>query len=133
MLICPIHPKAPVQDNSWDCGVFVCRYAYGVLCMRDEPLAAGLSFLDSRRRNKIVNEWVSASDGFQFDMRDIVRLREEIAHLIDELGKLYKKSRNEQRRRRQQQRKEEEEKKADEKKLESEKRFLNGEKEDAVV
>ena len=129
----PIRLKAPVQDNSWDCGVFVCRYAYGILCMRDKPLSADSSFLDRKERNRIVNDWVAASDGFQFDMRDIARLREEIADLIDGLGKLYKKLRNEQRRRRQQQRKEEEEKKADEKKLENEKRFLNGEKEDAVV
>ena len=129
----PIHLKAPMQDNSWDCGVFVCRYAYGILCMRDKPFAADASFLDMPKRNRIVNDWVTASDGFQFDMRDIVRLRDEIAYLIDELGKLYKKLRNEQRRRRQQQRKEEEEKKADEKKLENEKRFLNGKKEDAVV
>uniref|UniRef100_A0A7S3V8R4 Ubiquitin-like protease family profile domain-containing protein n=1 Tax=Chaetoceros debilis TaxID=122233 RepID=A0A7S3V8R4_9STRA len=126
-------PKAPMQDNSWDCGVFVCRYAYGILCMRDKPFAADASFLEMPKRNRIVNDWVTASDGFQFDMRDIVRLRDEIAYLIDELGKLYKKLRNEQRRRRQQQRKEEEEKKADEKKLENEKRFLNGKKEDAVV
>ena len=67
------------------------------------------------KRKRTVNDWVTASDGFQFDMRDIVRLRDEIAYLIDELGKLYKKLRNKQRRRRQQQRKEEEDKKADEK------------------
>jgi len=36
-----------------------------------------------------VKRWISDSPEFQFDMSDIVRLREEMATLIERLSKIY--------------------------------------------
>lgn len=72
--------SVPYQDNSWDCGVFVCRYAYSVYCLRNEEFCRNEDWyerdLTSRRE-------------FKFDMVDIERLRENIRVLIQRLSKIY--------------------------------------------
>ena len=85
LLICDcLHNcSVPYQDNCWDCGIFVCRYAYSLLLLRKKP------FTVADIRNKFVTA-ITESAEFQFDMSDIARLRQEIRVLIDNLSHEYK-------------------------------------------
>jgi len=81
----PIHdPQVPYQDNSWDCGVFVCRYAYSTLRLRKQQFT-----FEDITGNEILQERISNNTEFNFNMQDIKALRKEIKILIDNLAKLY--------------------------------------------
>lgn len=72
-------PDIPKQDNGYDCGVFVCRYAYNLLQMRGECFSR--SDLAENCSTLITN-----NNLFKFDSGDITRIRSELKDLIDNLG-----------------------------------------------
>ncbi len=95
----------PYQNNGWDCGVFVCRYAFGVLSLREKQFTYN-PFRDvkenKRKLTALLETEMAESGGFNFDMDDIVRLRRDFATLIDNLSDMYKqkeKLRREEKRR----------------------------------
>lgn len=85
-----VDPRVPYQDNSWDCGVFVCRYAFSILRLINLPFAHSHSeWTDCNKRRSLVTKWISDSPEFQFNMNDIARLRIEMADLISNLSSIY--------------------------------------------
>ena len=76
----------PYQDNSWDCGVFVCRYAYALYLMRNRRITYGAAGVETRPyfRNLITD-----SPEFNFNMSDIGRVRDELKQLITNLSPKY--------------------------------------------
>jgi len=83
----------PYQDNGWDCGVFVCRYAFGILCLREKKFALK-AYRDHTVKKKhmkaLLEIEITKSDEFNFNMDDISRLRKEFADLIDKLSDMYR-------------------------------------------
>jgi len=78
-------PKIPYQTNSCDCGVFVCRYAYGLYLLRNQTF----TFED---QNDNFRKAITDNPAFQFDMDDIARIREEMRTLIVKLTKEYRRA-----------------------------------------
>jgi len=74
----------PYQDNSWDCGVFVCRYAYSTLLLRDRQF----TFEDITGSDMLL-EGITNRPEFEFSMQDIKLLREEMKVLVDNLTESY--------------------------------------------
>lgn len=92
----------PRQDNSHDCGVFVCRYAYAIYELRSREFTfedAGMHCgeddlaVGSSRRNAF-KELISDGVEFDFNMDDIARFREEFKTLVENLSRLYVKSKS---------------------------------------
>jgi hypothetical protein len=79
----------PKQLNSWDCGVFVCRYAYSMLLLRHNEFT--FSGSDNARGKCCMTSFKNLikSDAFRFNLDDIARLRDEIRTLIERLSELY--------------------------------------------
>eukprot|EP01082_Thalassiosira_pseudonana_P012513 g11502.t1 g11502 contig5:1019505-1021842(+) len=75
-------PKIPYQENGCDCGVFVCRYAYGLYLMRRQLFTP--EDINDNFKGMITN-----GSAFAFDMKDIARIRGEFATLIDRLSPKY--------------------------------------------
>lgn len=75
----------PYQDNSWDCGVFVCRYGFAIYMLPDRNVTYA-------HRNEAVpfGSLITNSEEFNFDGSDIVRIRAELATLLNNLSALYK-------------------------------------------
>lgn len=73
----------PYQDNSWDCGVFVCRYGYAIYRLRGRRV----TYAD---RDDRFQSLITDNHEFDFDREDIVRIRGELAQLVDNLSSLYK-------------------------------------------
>lgn len=94
-------PKIPYQNNGWDCGVFVCRYAFGVMALRNVNFHIKKS-KDAKHRKqetkRLLKEIITEGNEFAFDMSDIERLRREFATLIDKLSDMYKRKKQEERR-----------------------------------
>ncbi len=94
ILIAHFLSTVPYQDNGWDCGVFVCRYAFSVLSMRSIEFKFTPSSENYyEKRKKLQKEWsklIDNSEAFNFDVADIRRLRKEFATLIDNLSDMYK-------------------------------------------
>merc|ERR1711862_652505 len=63
-------PQVPYQNNSWDCGVFVCRYALGLYQQRHRTI----TFEDRTDR---LHDFITESNFFNFDMDNIGRFRNE--------------------------------------------------------
>eukprot|EP00586_Coscinodiscus_wailesii_P008142 CAMPEP_0172521924 /NCGR_PEP_ID=MMETSP1066-20121228/292848_1 /TAXON_ID=671091 /ORGANISM="Coscinodiscus wailesii, Strain CCMP2513" /LENGTH=710 /DNA_ID=CAMNT_0013304887 /DNA_START=982 /DNA_END=3114 /DNA_ORIENTATION=- len=82
-------PRIPYQDNSWDCGVFVCRYAFALYQQRHVPIT-----YEDVESEILFQKTITDSQGFKFNMKDIIRLRKEMRILIDNLSELYKKASN---------------------------------------
>eukprot|EP00546_Thalassionema_frauenfeldii_P001232 CAMPEP_0178932684 /NCGR_PEP_ID=MMETSP0786-20121207/22774_1 /TAXON_ID=186022 /ORGANISM="Thalassionema frauenfeldii, Strain CCMP 1798" /LENGTH=1112 /DNA_ID=CAMNT_0020610043 /DNA_START=136 /DNA_END=3472 /DNA_ORIENTATION=+ len=76
-------PRIPYQDNSWDCGVFVCRYAFAIFMNRGVEVIAD-DVVDQ------MDNYIQRNAYFQFDMGDIERIRDELKTLITNLAVLYK-------------------------------------------
>ena len=74
--------KSQNQKNGVECGVFVCRYAYNLLLMRNQKFTWD-DFNDD------FNSLVTKGPAFQFDKSDIARIRKEIRKLINNLSKHY--------------------------------------------
>lgn len=75
-------PDIPKQDNAYDCGVFVCRYAYNLLQMRDECFSRS-------DLNEECTTLITSNVLFDFTMNDIARIRSEFKDLIDKLGEVW--------------------------------------------
>ncbi|GAX11796.1 sentrin-specific protease 7 [Fistulifera solaris] len=75
-------PKVPYQNNSWDCGVFVCRYASGVFQLRNRAFS-----YKELMEEKIA--MISCGAEFKFTLDDIANLREEMKELIERLSTIY--------------------------------------------
>jgi Ulp1 protease family, C-terminal catalytic domain len=86
LLPCAI-PTVPYQNNSCDCGVFVCRYAYSVYALRGR---------DFRRNKQWFAEDLTRIEPFRFNMEDIARLRRDIKTLIQGLSGIFLPWKNEQ-------------------------------------
>ena len=74
----------PYQTNSWDCGVFVCRYALALYQQRNTPIA----FSDASHR---MEQIITHSKYFDFTMTDIRDFRDQLATLIERLSIIYLK------------------------------------------
>ena len=83
--LCAHDMLVPYQDNSWDCGVFVCRYAFALFMLRHKEITIG----DYDNRSPPLRRVVTDQDEFQFDMRDIERMRDEMKALISNLATSY--------------------------------------------
>ena len=76
--------EVPYQENSWDCGVYVCRFAYGLYLLRNKK------FLSEEVSGKRPFEnLITNSPEFSFSMKDIVRLRSEMKELVVSLSNIY--------------------------------------------
>jgi hypothetical protein len=79
----------PYQSNGWDCGVFVCRYAYGFKCLQTLPFTYDdVGFVPGNTANWFENA-ITDSDAFRFRDRDIVSLRANMKTLIERLSEVY--------------------------------------------
>ncbi|GFH58426.1 hypothetical protein CTEN210_14902 [Chaetoceros tenuissimus] len=89
---CPVeNAHVPRQDNCWDCGVFICRYAFAMLQLLDTRIQCKLAdWRDAKFRRDIIKEYITETEAFDFGMDDIARLREEMAILIQDLHQIYK-------------------------------------------
>lgn len=79
--------SVPYQDNGWDCGVFVCRYAHALYSMRN----CNITFGDAREGpgREPFQQAITDSEAFRFDRDDIVRIRTELGTLIGRLSVIY--------------------------------------------
>lgn len=75
--------SVPIQNNGYDCGIFVCRYAFNIVNLVHQTLnmrdicSNGLS------------DYITNNDLFQFDQNDISKFRGELYDIVTELTKLY--------------------------------------------
>lgn len=74
----------PKQNNTWDCGVFVCRYAYAIYHLRNRPFSYG-----AVHERTPFSQLITGGTEFDFDMRDIVRFRGEFKKLVENLSQVY--------------------------------------------
>jgi Ulp1 family protease len=81
--------SVPYQDNSWDCGVFVCRYAYAVYLLRERSFSYREANAFGERGNSRFLELITDSPEFSFAMPDIARFRNELKTLIEMLSGVY--------------------------------------------
>jgi len=123
---CQIYdPQVPRQNNSNDCGVFVCRYALAIYQLRQLKFSyrdAGLhtthkASSSRERKSRAFSDLITHGESFNFDVGDIQRIRSEFKTLLQRLQPLYKEAKDdrikveqeEKRARREQKRKEKEE------------------------
>lgn len=85
----------PCQNNTWDCGVFVSRYAYAIYELRNRSFTYGDAGLVGSGRNQgrrgIFKDLISDSAEFNFNMDDIGRFRLEFRTLVERLSTVYSK------------------------------------------
>ena len=62
----------PYQDNGYDCGIFVCRYAYNLYVMRHLRFS-----WDDYKEKSPFNTLITKRLAFQFDDSDMTRIRGE--------------------------------------------------------
>ena len=74
----------PSQDNSWDCGVFVIRYAFALYKMRDRCFS-----YEEARSKPGFRSMITESPEFTFEMSNIYSLRDDLTHLIQKLSEYY--------------------------------------------
>jgi len=77
-------PTVPLQNDACDCGVSICRYAYGLYRMRTSRVFG--KDIESNEQNFVTN-----SEYFNFGADDIVRLRSQMKTLIEHLSSAYLK------------------------------------------
>ena len=103
-------PRVPYQTNCCDCGVFACRYAWGLYQQRNEVI------MESDLKNKLV-EIITNSRFFEFGMEDIATMRKTMKKLVDSLTSEYAPVMEQERKKRIQERKKKKKEK-EEKKME---------------
>jgi Ulp1 family protease len=84
-------PKVPLQDNGWDCGVFVCRYAFGIIKIQLRGIEfthADLGY-NSQLPDNICRQLITRGSEFQFNLSDIARIRVEFKTWIERLSVIY--------------------------------------------
>ena len=109
-----LQPLVPTQKNGCDCGVFMCRYAYSMYVTRHLPFTK--DDIDDKCRSRITE-----NQAFQFGMKEMTRLRENMSEIILKLSPIYLealKIDKEQRRRKR--------RKLNEQRLRRKRRKLNG-------
>jgi hypothetical protein len=74
----------PYQDNGWDCGVFVCRYASAIYEIRHVEFSRGTAQLMDG--GNPFNNLISNNHHFCFGMADIAAMRREMKVLIQRLA-----------------------------------------------
>jgi hypothetical protein len=81
----------PYQDNSCDCGVFVCRYAYGMYRLRAMPFTyEAVTAAEGADTTVISFEGIITNNpAFEFNRKDVSRIRKEIMSLIERLSNIY--------------------------------------------
>jgi Ulp1 protease family, C-terminal catalytic domain len=82
-------PDIPYQMNSWDCGVYVCRYAYAMYLLRKSRFT--YSEVEYSEGIPSFRKLITEHDAFRFDADDIRRIREEYLSLVGRLSELYRK------------------------------------------
>jgi hypothetical protein len=85
----------PYQLNGWDCGVFMCRYAYALYLLRDMTFSFGETNIRASKpaeRFRLITE----SEAFAFDGDDVQRIRTEIKTLIERLSVIYARVKEEE-------------------------------------
>lgn len=92
----------PYQTNGWDCGVFVCRYAYGFKCIQSQQFSyQEIGFQDAPKKHESwLNDLISSKDAFRFGDSEISSLRKDMKVLIERLHKVYGPWSKEQKRKR---------------------------------
>eukprot|EP00523_Entomoneis_sp_CCMP467_P006986 CAMPEP_0168734242 /NCGR_PEP_ID=MMETSP0724-20121128/8709_1 /TAXON_ID=265536 /ORGANISM="Amphiprora sp., Strain CCMP467" /LENGTH=1244 /DNA_ID=CAMNT_0008781333 /DNA_START=148 /DNA_END=3882 /DNA_ORIENTATION=+ len=79
-------PKVPYQDNGWDCGVFVCRYAYALYQMRR-------TVLPSDDENSFcahtLAKIVPSHELFHFGAEEIEKIRKNFKTFLENLSRVY--------------------------------------------
>ena len=83
---CPF--SVPRQNNTWDCGLFVCRYASALYSMHDSIITFGHA--EAANGGPPFKRVITDSDAFNFDGEAICRLREDFGNLIKRLSDMYK-------------------------------------------
>lgn len=99
---CKIHdPKVPRQNNGSDCGVFVCRYAFAMLQLRNLKFSYREAGFDKRMHQatareekkslqpQLFSDIITNGKPFNFDVNDIQRIRGDFKTLIRRLHPLY--------------------------------------------
>jgi Ulp1 protease family, C-terminal catalytic domain len=80
-------PEIPYQMNSWDCGVYVCRYSYAMYLLRKSRF----TYLEVEySKGAMFQKLITDHDAFRFDADDIHRIREEYLSLLERLSNLYR-------------------------------------------
>jgi hypothetical protein len=90
----PLHfDEVPYQDNGCDCGMYVCRYAYGMYRLRSTPFTFEAAEVTTTERNWSPSpsfcKLISKSPAFEFNATDVARMRKEMEKLIERLSNLY--------------------------------------------
>ena len=83
----------PCQANGFDCGVYVCHYAYSLMCIRHtnfcfETLSGSEDPCCISPRG--LTEVITNNAAFKFHQSDITLLRKDMKNLIRKLAVLYK-------------------------------------------
>ncbi len=85
--ICSFYPyfsPVPRQTNSWDCGLFTCKYAHALYQQRWKMITVN----DLRGKKPLINV-ITNSPYMKFDYKDIDEMRVELRKLIDNLSDVY--------------------------------------------
>ncbi len=75
----------PQQRNGYDCGLFVCRYAYAMYQMRNETI----TYHDIYKEKSSLLSKITNSQLFQFNQKLINEFRIQLGQLIDNLSSVY--------------------------------------------
>ena len=82
-------PAIPYQNNSWDCGVYVCRYMYAMYMLRSRQFTYLEVGWFEKSDDAMFGDLITDHEAFQFDGDDIVRIRIEFMLLMERLSKKF--------------------------------------------
>jgi len=92
-------PKtAPRQNNDFDCGVFVCRFAYGIFQLRHLKFTYRDAGIMNKNKEKSITDkevfsnLITNGSHFKFNGVDIQRIRNDFHYLIENLAPFYKQA-----------------------------------------
>jgi len=90
--------EVPQQPNGYDCGVFVCRYAYGLLHLRQSSFSyrdAGVQEITNKMHQlPLFQNFIRRSGQFDFAPNEGDRMRCEMRILIERLSYRYESVNN---------------------------------------
>jgi hypothetical protein len=81
--------SVPYQSNGWDCGVFVCRYAYGFKCIQSLSFSYAEVGYDPGHTATWFETAITNSTAFRFGDGEIASLRVDMKILIERLSEIY--------------------------------------------
>jgi hypothetical protein len=79
-----VYLPVPYQDNSWDCGVFVCKYSFALYKICKDPILYSDAYTSPP-----LCQLITENNEFDFGPADIKRFRDEMAKLVDNLSAVY--------------------------------------------